>query len=175
MALHWCRIVFLHASAPTPTPPAVHAVCLTQVKPNQFETRFRDNVITPLLPYVPASVHPNTITVTSMLVVCGLSVLGVAAQVGACVLVPCLPRPSLSPPPSPTPTHPPTHASTYPPALTIRCLGSFSIQVAVVARQGESGGAGSRIGAPPMSVCVPFPACHPRSSYVAPISVAAGR
>ena len=57
--------------------------------PNQFETRFRTAVIDPLLPFIPAFIHPNAITMTSMLIVCSLGVFGVAAQVGrihfACV------------------------------------------------------------------------------------------
>lgn len=54
-----------------------------EVVPNQFETRFRTAVIDPLLVYIPASVHPNTITFTSMAVVCCLSVLGIAAQLSS--------------------------------------------------------------------------------------------
>jgi hypothetical protein len=49
--------------------------------PNQFETRFRNYVIEPILPYVPAAVHPNVLTMTSTLVVCLLVLLGLTAQV----------------------------------------------------------------------------------------------
>jgi hypothetical protein len=56
---------------------------LRQVVPNQFETRFRSAVIDPILPFIPAFIHPNVITMTSMLIVCGLGVLGISAQVCA--------------------------------------------------------------------------------------------